>query len=114
MDHPLSKKQEAALKAYIARPKFAPDGFYVGFLSKDVISDPDKPLNDLAHGLLQQGHFNKNRFLDDAIETYHKNYDIADTEDRERVLSSIEDLMDILGIESSDGRLNEAMYGTSH
>ena len=34
-----------------------------------------------------------------------------DTEDRERVCSYFEELMDIVGLESSDGQLNEFMYG---
>lgn len=34
-----------------------------------------------------------------------------DTEDRERVCSYFEELMDIVGLESSDGHLNEFMYG---
>lgn len=33
-----------------------------------------------------------------------------DTEDRERVCIYIEELMDIVGLESSDGHLNEFMY----
>ncbi|MDI9862534.1 DUF4844 domain-containing protein [Flectobacillus roseus] len=34
-----------------------------------------------------------------------------DTEDRERVCSYFEELMDIVGLESSDGHLNDFMYG---
>lgn len=34
-----------------------------------------------------------------------------DTEDRERVCSYFEELMDIVGLESSDGHLNNFMYG---
>jgi len=34
-----------------------------------------------------------------------------DTEDRERVCSYFEELMDIVGLESSDGQLNDFMYG---
>lgn len=34
-----------------------------------------------------------------------------DTEDRERVCSYFEELMDIVGLESSGGHLNEFMYG---
>ena len=33
-----------------------------------------------------------------------------DTEDRERVCSYFEELMDVVGLESSDGQLNEFMY----
>ena len=34
-----------------------------------------------------------------------------DTEDRERVCTYFEELMDIVGLESSDGQLNKFMYG---
>lgn len=34
-----------------------------------------------------------------------------DTEDRERICSYFEELMDIVGLESSDGQLNNFMYG---
>jgi hypothetical protein len=34
-----------------------------------------------------------------------------DTEDRERVCHYFEELMDIVGLESSDGHLNNFMYG---
>jgi hypothetical protein len=34
-----------------------------------------------------------------------------DTEDRERVCSYFEELMDIVGLESSGGHLNDFMYG---
>ena len=34
-----------------------------------------------------------------------------DTEDRERVCSYFEELMDIVGLKSSDGQLNKFMYG---
>jgi hypothetical protein len=35
----------------------------------------------------------------------------ADTEDRERALGYCERIMAVLGIQSSDGRLNRWMYG---
>jgi hypothetical protein len=43
------------------------------------------------------------RFTDIYIE--------IDTEDRERICSYFEELMDIVGLESSDGQLNNFMYG---
>lgn len=38
-------------------------------------------------------------------------YVLLDTEDRERVCSYYEELMDIVGLESSGGHLNNFMYG---
>ncbi len=51
----------------------------------------------------------------DAIKSGLKNFSDVylhlDTEDRERVCSYFEELMDIVGLESSDGHLNHFMYG---
>jgi hypothetical protein len=38
-------------------------------------------------------------------------FEPVDTEDREQFLRYLEEIMDILGIESSDGLLNRWMYG---
>lgn len=38
-------------------------------------------------------------------------YENLDTEDRERICSYFEELMDIVGLESSNGQLNEFVYG---
>jgi hypothetical protein len=38
-------------------------------------------------------------------------FDLVDTEDRERACLYLEEIMDIVGLESSDGLLNRWMYG---
>jgi hypothetical protein len=38
-------------------------------------------------------------------------FEPIDTEDREQLLRYLEDIMDIVGIASSDGLLNKWMYG---
>jgi hypothetical protein len=38
-------------------------------------------------------------------------FEAVDTEDREQLLRYLEEIMDILGIASSDGLLNRWMYG---
>jgi hypothetical protein len=102
--------QRAQLAAFIAQPKFAPEGDYIGYASEDVLALPDDPLNEVARAIVMRGSFTKDGFLDQAIEKLHL-FDPADTEDRERAYAAVERLMDILGIASSDGRLNEALYG---
>lgn len=106
----LTDGQRAQLMAFIAQSKFTPEGDYVGYGSNDVLALPDDPLNDVAHEIVRRGSFTKESFLDRAIEKLHR-FDRADTEDRERAYTAVERLMDILGIASSDGRLNEALYG---
>jgi hypothetical protein len=106
----LTDVQRAQLVAFIAQSKFAPEGDYVGYGSEDVLALPDDPLNDVAREIVRRGSFTKDSFLDRAIGKLHL-FDWTDTEDRERAYAAVERLMDILGIASSDGRLNEALYG---
>lgn len=46
-----------------------------------------------------------------SLDRFSEIYIDLDTEDRERVCFYFEQLMDIVGLESSDGHLNEFMYG---
>ena len=46
-----------------------------------------------------------------GLESFADIYLELDTEDRERVCSYFEELMDIIGLESSNGQLNNFMYG---
>ena len=46
-----------------------------------------------------------------GLDNFADVYLILDTEDRERVCSYFEELMDIVGLENSDGQLNNFMYG---
>ncbi|XLS27639.1 DUF4844 domain-containing protein [Flavobacteriaceae bacterium M23B6Z8] len=46
-----------------------------------------------------------------GLSRFRENYLELDTEDREMVCSYIEQLMDIVGLESSNGQLNKFMYG---
>lgn len=46
-----------------------------------------------------------------GLRRFSEIYLSLDTEDRERVCSYVEELMDIVGLQSSDGQLNGFMYG---
>lgn len=46
-----------------------------------------------------------------GLERFSDIYDSLDTEDRERICAYFEELMDIVGLESSGGYLNRFMYG---
>lgn len=46
-----------------------------------------------------------------GLRRFNSIYLEIDTEDRERVCGYFEELMDIVGLESSDGQLNDFMYG---
>ena len=49
--------------------------------------------------------------IDQGLDRFREVYLELDTEDRERVCLYFEELMDIVGLESSGGRLNKFMYG---
>jgi hypothetical protein len=46
-----------------------------------------------------------------GLERFGAVYEQTDTEDRERICSYFEELMDIVGVESSGGHLNNFQYG---
>jgi hypothetical protein len=102
--------QRSQLERLVATPKFAADGDYIGFRSQGGVANPDAVINGIARRLLARGSYTKDAFLDDAIAGLRP-FEAADTEDRERAYAQVERMMDILGIESSDGRLDEAFYG---
>jgi hypothetical protein len=64
------------------------------------VADGDDPTEEKYHEAMDKG---LGRFADVYLE--------LDTEDRERVCMYFEELMDIVGLASSDGRLNNFMYG---
>ena len=45
-----------------------------------------------------------------GLERFSEIYPDIDTEDRERICAYFEEIMDIIGLESSDGLLNDFMY----
>ncbi|MBK6347287.1 MAG: DUF4844 domain-containing protein [Bacteroidales bacterium] len=46
-----------------------------------------------------------------GLQRFQEIYVSPDTEDRERICYYFQELMDIVGLESSDGQLNNFMYG---
>ena len=106
----LTRVQRSQLERFVATPKFAADADYIGFRSRGGVADPDAIINGIAQRLLARGSYTKGAFLDDAIASLRA-FGAADTEDRERAYGQVERMMDILGIKSSDGRLDEAFYG---
>lgn len=106
----LTPSQRTRLEQFVASTKFAPDAYYVGFMSDDVVAAPDAVLNGIARRVLKRGSFTKQAVLDDADDSLRA-FDTADTEDRERAYAGVERILDILGIKSSESRLNKAAYG---
>lgn len=92
----LTETQRAAVKAYIVERKFAPSDEYVGFLSEDVISNPEAPLNELAGTVMTDPPANLRAFAEKAQATMEQ-YNPADTEDREAAARQLNRLFKIVG-----------------
>lgn len=61
-----------------------------------------------GHNPTEEQYFEK---IKSGLERFSEVYISLDTEDRERVCSYFEELMDIVGLKNSDGLLNEFIYG---
>ncbi|MES2655704.1 MAG: DUF4844 domain-containing protein [Bacteroidota bacterium] len=109
----------AKFEEFYNKEKFLQDDklFYTG------IGDPKlKPIltekinlsaNDFKE-LADKGNATNKEYQDaikKGLDRFSEIYIQLDTEDRERVCRYFEELMDIVGLESSDGHLNNFMYG---
>ena len=115
-DHPLQLTPDriASLNALRVAPKFTPDAarLYSGAPSESVRAECEARLNQLIDLLL--GELPSNPRKEAALAAFRSalsQFETADSEERERVCSYLEQIMDILGIESSDGLLNTWRYG---
>ncbi len=102
---------------FIAKQKFVEENHYPGIADEKMrpiftekinsvasdfksVAESENPTNEKYQEKIGIG---LSRFSDVYME--------LDTEDRERVCTYIEEIMDIVGLESSNGQLNKFMYG---
>ncbi|WP_299611169.1 DUF4844 domain-containing protein [uncultured Aquimarina sp.] len=102
---------------FIAKKKFVEENYYPGIADEKMrpiftnkinkvaadfktVAESENPTDKQYQEKIGIG---LSRFADVYLE--------LDTEDRERVCTYIEELMDIVGLESSNGQLNKFMYG---
>ena len=99
-----------------AIPKFVPDDSrylpYAGYLPAEKRSEAESKLNNLidriASGIEATPH--KGFVLTEFRKTFDY-FETSDTEDRERFCSYLENIMDAINMDSSEGVINEWMYG---
>ena len=105
--------------AFKRTEKFIPDEklFYPGIGTpplKPVLTDKiNWAANDFQE-LANKGNATEKEYQDaikKGLDRFNDIYIDLDTEDRERICSYFEELMDIAGVESSGGHLNNFMYG---
>jgi hypothetical protein len=109
----LNPEQKAeALSQFIAKKKFLAEGFYPGATNEADRVKFEAKVNELARRLLKLplAEQTKARVLDQFRPTMNE-FEEADSEERDRFLGYLEELMNIFGIESSDGLLNKWRYG---
>ncbi|GLR15077.1 hypothetical protein GCM10007907_38670 [Chitinimonas prasina] len=107
---PVSQTQ--LLTSFIAKKKYLPDGQFAGVGSESARVEYEALLNALATRLLAIADQPSPKApLLAAFKTAYPDFQHAESGVRERTLSYFEELMDILGVQSSDGLLNRLYYG---
>jgi hypothetical protein len=102
-----------------SKEKFLQDDklFYPGIGDpklKPILTEKINSVADEFKKLADQGNSTDKDYqnvIKSGLEKFSDVYLQLDTEDRERVCSYFEELMDIVGLESSGGHLNNFMYG---
>lgn len=116
------KTSEGAMdqfEAFTGKEKFAEDvkAFYPGIgnpVMKPILTDKINKAAEDFKEVAQRENPTAKKYqeqIDIGLRRFSDAYSELDTEDRERVCTYFEELMDLVGLESSDGKLNEFMYG---
>ena len=113
-DHTLILSPEAlqGLSALQSEPKFHPEHLYPGARTEEVRRNAEAAINALL-GRLRVGlpaSPRKSYVLSECLDML-KAFEGKDTEEREQACTYCERVMELLGIESSDGLLDTWLYG---
>lgn len=111
----ITPSQIVSLKSLRKLPKFLAAEMYPGAPSEELRVEAEAHINALIDNLIEGLPQNPNKqFVMTEFMRAMANFKQADTEERERFCGYLEEIMDITGIESSDGLLNEWLYGFNH
>lgn len=108
------KQIDEAIKQYISRDKFIATADYPGIGDEELRKPLNELLNILADTFQKIAHNEPDaKLFQIAIKQLLNNMGniYLDSEDQDQFCRSIEALMDIVGLESSDGLLNTWRYG---
>jgi hypothetical protein len=107
-----SEQKLLALSQFIAKKKFVKEGFYPGANNEADRIHYEAKVNELVSRLakLPPSDHTKSAVLNLFKPTVDE-FEVVDSEERDRFLEYLEELMDIFGVESSDGALNKWRYG---
>ena len=102
---------------FIGKKKFVAENYYPGIADEKLRPVFTEKINQVASDFktVAESENPTDKEYQEKIEIglsrFAGVYLELDTEDRERVCTYFEDLMDIVGLESSNGQLNKFMYG---
>ena len=102
---------------FIAKKKFYEENFYPGIADEKLRPILTEKINQVAYDfqiVAESDNPTDKKYLEKikiGLSRFSDIYLDLDTEDKERVCSYFEELMDIVGLESSNGQLNDFMYG---
>lgn len=102
---------------FITKKKFIEGNFYPGIADEKMRPVFTEKINQIASDFKTVAESEKptdkkyQEKIEIGLSRFAEIYLELDTEDRERVCTYIEELMDIVKLESSNGRLNKFMYG---
>lgn len=107
-----SPDRRQSLARFIAKKKFVEEADYPGATNEPDRLRYEAEVNELARslGALSPSDQTKAVVLDKFKPTMAK-FELVDSEEQDRFLRYLEELMDIFGIESSDGLLSKWRYG---
>ena len=107
----LTGETMAELHSLRTRVKFDPEGLYqapTDAVRRTSAAHIDALLDGLLAGLPQNP---TKSFVLGEFKSMLTEFDLADSEEQDRALRYMENIMDVLGIEGSDGLLNQWRYG---
>ncbi|WP_421824980.1 DUF4844 domain-containing protein [Flagellimonas oceanensis] len=102
---------------FISKKKFVQEGYYPGIADEKMRPIFTEKINDVASdfkSVSESENPTDEKYQEKikiGLSKFADVYMELDTEDRERVCTYFEELMDIVGLESSNGQLNKFMYG---
>lgn len=105
-------ERREALDRFIAKKKFIKEPFYPVDLDEPDRLRYESWVNQLAHALLRLAPSRQTKpVVLGMFKPVMKKFDTAEVEDQDRFLLYLDELMEIFGIESSDGLLNQWRHG---
>ena len=110
------RNAEIKFENFLKKKKFGKEDYYSGILDKDLLIVCEKNINEVAKA------FRKNSQLENPTENEYQKiikngllkfndvYFKLDSEDLDRVCNYFEEIMDIVELKSSNGKLNKFRY----